>query len=119
MSLAETAEECAQEVVGRTKMAGGFVWNHRFGNIGSVDFNTVFSQIVYFCAKVAQDTEQDCYVTDVWNIFNDTTVFCEDGCRDNGYNSIFSAADLHLAIEAVSAFNNVFFQNGSPLTLFF
>ena len=119
MSLAETAEECAQEVVGRTKMTGGFVWNHRFGNIGSVDFNTVFSQVIYSSTKVTQNAEQDRNVTDVWYILDDAAVFRKDGGRDDSNDCIFCTADLHFTVQAVTAFNDVFFQNGSPLTLFY
>ena len=118
MSFAESAQESTQEVVGCSQMTRGFVRDYRFSNMRSVDFNTVFSQIVYLCAEVTQNAEQDRNVTDVWHIFNDTAIFGKDGGRDNSNDRILCAADLHFAIQAIAAFNDVFFQYGSPLTLF-
>ena len=63
--------------------------------------------------------QKNIYIRNVRNIFNSANAVTQKCGRNNRNSGVFRPADLHFAVEAVTAFDDVFFQNGSPLTLFY
>ena len=113
--LVELAEECAEEVVGRTHFPCSFIGDAAFVDMGRIYSVSILSDALHFSAHFLEDTEADVDIADRRNVLDNAGFVREDNCRKDSYGCILSTAYSDLACETSAALYNKLIQLNSLL----
>ena len=113
LSLAETAEQRADQIVGGADLVRQLLRDLRGGDMAAVDLHIAAVEKANVCAKLLKDLEQSGDVGDLGDILNAANAINQQGCGDDGNGGIFCAADAHFTKERMTALYNVFRHNDS------
>ena len=110
LGLAEAGQQCAEEIVAGTHLAGQVVGDVGAGQMGGVDLVGVLVQHPDLCAQHAEDLEAHRHIADVRQVLDDADVRCQNGSGQDAHSRIFRAGDDDFAVQGLTARNNKLFQ---------
>ena len=110
---AKAAQQCADEIVGRTDLAGQLIGNVLLVYLGAVQLHSGGVDGAHVGAQVLHDPKDHGYVADVGYIFNPADSIHQKRGGKNGHSGVLRTADLHLTVERLSAVDHILCQNGT------
>ena len=110
LCLAKAGEQCTQEVVAGTHLAGQIVRDVGAVQVGGVDLVGIAVQHLDAGTQGAQDLQADCHITDVRQVFDHTDICRQNGGRQNAHSRIFCTGNGNFAMQGLAARNNKLFQ---------
>ena len=72
-----TPQQRTQKIIRSAHVPGNIKRHRRGNNMGSIDFHRCFIAHFNFCAQLLQDLQGDIYIVDVWDILQNTRLFCQ------------------------------------------
>ena len=110
LCLAETGQQCTQEVIAGAHLARQVIRDIGARQVGGVDLIGVLVQHLDLCAQGAQDLEADGHIADIRQVFNDADIGCQNGGGQDAHCRVLCAGDGNLTMQGFAARNNKFFQ---------
>ena len=110
LGRAETAQHSADKVVGCAYLAHQVIGGIGIPHVGAVYLHRVAVYHAYLSAEVLEYRHEHVRVAYLRNIFKPAYAVHHKGGRDYGHGGVLSAADLHLSVQGLAAFNDILFQ---------
>ena len=110
LGRAEAAQHGAYEIVGRAYLAHQVIGGIGIPHVGAVDLHRVAVYHAYLSAEVLEYRHEHVRVAYLRNVLKPAHAVHHQGGGDYGNGGVLRAADLHLAVKGLAAFNDILFQ---------
>ena len=114
-SLAEAAQQRADEIIGGADLAGQVIAGAGGTDVAAIDLHRVAVDGADGSAQLLQDLQAQRHIGDLGDVFDPAGAVHQQGGGDNGNGGVFSAADLNFTKQGFSALYNIFCQSIYPL----